>query len=78
MVKKRIRKNSLYELKKNFKKFNEKVLNGYEPHKGRYTKLAEKLKESAPIYLIDRLKQLDNDKIIEKAKILKVKLNKKK
>ena len=78
MVKKRIRKNSLFELKQNFRKFNEKVLNGFVLHKGRYTKLAEKLRESAPIYLIDRLKQLDNDKIIEKAKLFKVKVNNKK
>ena len=78
MVKKRIAKNSLFDLQQNFQKFNDKVLNRFEYHKGRYTKLAEKLKESAPISLIDKLKQLDNDKIIEKAKFFKIKMNKKK
>ena len=53
------------------------MLHRFEYHKGRYTKLAEKLKESAPIYLIDKLKQLDNDKIMEKAKFFKINMNKK-
>ncbi len=78
MVKKRISKNTLFDLQHNFQKFNEKILNGFTAHKGRYTKLAEKLIECAPIYLINRLKKLDDDKKIEKAKYFKVNINKQK
>lgn len=78
MVKKRISKNSLISLKRNFKKFNEKLLKNYQIHKGRYTKLADKIQENAPLYLINKLKKLDNDKIKENAIYLRVNMNKKK
>jgi hypothetical protein len=78
MVKKRISKNILFDLQQNFQKFNDKILNGFAGHKGRYTKLAESLRESAPIFLINKLKKLDNDKKIEKAKYFKINLIKKK
>ena len=78
MVKKRINQNSLFYLKQNFKKFNEKLLRGYEVHKGRYTKLADKIRNCAPIYLVNKLKKLDDEKIRERAKYFGVNLNKKK
>ena len=78
MVKKRIGPNSLFDLKQNFQKFNDKVLRGFVTHKGRYTKLADKIGNSAPMYLINKLQKLDNEKIMEKAKFLKVSVNKKK
>ena len=71
MLKKRIRPTSLFSLKQNFKKFNEKILRGFESHKGRYSKLADKIRDFAPIHLINKLHELDDEKIKEKAKFLK-------
>ena len=76
MVKKRIDHDSLFFLKQNFKSFNEKLFRGYEIHKGRYTKLADKIRNFAPIYLINKLRQLDDEKIKEKAKYFRVRLKK--
>ena len=78
MLKKRIGPTSLFSLKQNFKKFNEKILRGFESHKGRYSKLADKIRDFAPIHLINKLHELDNEKIKEKAKFLKANINKNK
>lgn len=75
MLKKRIPSNSLFCLRQNFKRFNEKYLKGFIPHKGRYTNLAEKIRDSAPIFLINKLQKLDTEKIKERAKYLKVREN---
>ena len=75
MLKKRIPSNSLFCLRQNFKRFNEKYLKGFIPHKGRYTNLAEKIRDSAPIFLINKLQKLDAEKIKERAKYLKVREN---
>ena len=77
MLKKRIRPTSLFSLKQDFKRFNEKVLRGFESHRGRYTILADKIRDFAPIFLINKLYKLDDEKIKENAKYLNADLNKK-
>ena len=78
MLKKRCDDDSIIYLKKRYEKFNDEVRNYKRnfQYKGRYTKLADKLIKNAPSYLIKRLKQLDKENLISKAKYLNVDLTK--
>ena len=73
-----ILKYSIIYLKKRYEKFNEEVRNYKRnfKYKGRYTKLADKIRKNAPSYLIKRLKQLDEENLISKAKYFHVDLSK--
>lgn len=84
MIKKRCTKDTMIYLKKQYEKFNDEIKNYKRSfrYKGRYTKLADKIRKNAPSYLIKRLKQLDEENLISKAKyfnvdLTKVQLNKK-
>ena len=78
MIKKRCDNDSIIYLKKKYEKFNEEVRNYKRnfKYKGRYTKLADKIGKNAPSYLINRLKQLDEENLISKAKYFHVDLSK--
>ena len=78
MIKKRCDNDSIFYLKKKYEKFNEEVRNYKRnfKYKGRYTKLADKIGKNAPSYLINRLKQLDEENLISKAKYFHVDLSK--
>ena len=78
MIKKRCDNDSIIYLKKKYEKFNEEVRNYKRnfKYKGRYTKLADKIRKNAPSYLINRLKQLDEENLISKAKYFHVDLSK--
>ena len=45
-------------------------------HKGRYTQLADKIRKNAPNYLLNRLKKLDQENLISKAKYFHVDVTK--
>ena len=76
MIKKSCTNDSIIFLRKKFEKFNDdiKFLKRNFKYKGRYTKLADKVRKYVPSYLIERLKQLDEENLIEKAKYLNVDL----
>lgn len=78
MIKKRCDNDSIIYLKKRYERFNEEVRNYKRnfKYKGRYTKLADKIRKNAPSYLIKRLKQLDEENLISKAKYFHVDLSK--
>ena len=78
MIKKRCDNRSIDYLKKEYEKFNDDLKNYKRNYKyiGRYSKLAEKIRKSAPNFLIKRLRQLDEENLISKAKYFKVDLNK--
>ena len=78
MIKKRVRNDGIYILKEDFKKFNEKLIQGFIPYRGRFSQLAEKIRYNAPSYLIDKLKKLDEEKLKINARYLNINLNKKK
>ena len=73
MLNKRVGSNSIFYLQQDYKKFNEKNVKGFHRYKGRYTKLSERIRNNAPSYLIDRLRELDLDKLKAKAKYFKIK-----
>ena len=78
MIKKRCTNDTIIYLKKQYEKFNDEM-NSYKRNfinKGRYTKLADKIRKNAPSYLINRLKQLDEENLISKAKYFHVDLSK--
>ena len=78
LIKKRCDNDSIVNLKKKYEQFNEDTKNYKRniKYKGRYTKLADKLRKNAPSYLINRLKQLDEENLILKAKYFNVDLSK--
>ena len=78
MIKKRCHNDSIIFLKKQYEKFNDdlKYPKRNYKYRGRYTKLADKIRKIAPIYLINRLKQLDKENLISKAKYFNVDLSK--
>ena len=78
MIRKRVRNDNIFILKEDFKKLNERLNKGFLSHKGRYSKLAEKIRYNAPSYLINKLQKLDEEKIKSKAKYFNINLNKKK
>ena len=65
---------NLHILMQNYKDFNEKINRKFSP-KGRFTNLANKIRNNAPTYLINRLKDLDKNKLIKRAKFLKTKID---
>ena len=77
MIKKRCTNDSIIFLRKKFEKFNVemKYFKRNFKYKGRYTQLADKIRKNAPSYLINRLKQLDEENLISKAKYLNVDLS---
>lgn len=75
MMKKRVGNDNIYYLKQDYKKFNEKIDRGFLAYKGRFSKLADKIRNNAPSYLIDKLQKLDKDKLKMKAKYFKINLN---
>ena len=79
LLKKRVDDNNLNSLGKNYRDFNEGVNKKIIP-KGRFTNLADKIRNNAPVFLIKRLEEMDKEKLKAKAKFLKSKIdfNKKK
>ena len=69
LVKNRIGNYNLFSLGQNYREFNDKMNKKIKP-KGRFTNLADKLRNNAPSFLINRLKQMDVDKLIARAKFL--------
>lgn len=61
----RISEKNLHELQKNFVLFNEKNFGMVGP-KGRFTNMAEKIKYNIPLYLYEKIKKLDTDKLISR------------
>ena len=65
---------NLHILIQNYKDFNEKINRKFSP-KGRFTNLANKIRNNAPTYLINKLKDLDKNKLVKRAKFLKTKID---
>ena len=61
---------NLNNLGHNYREFNEKMNRKFSP-KGRFTNLANKIMHHAPNYLVDKLRELDKNKLIKRAKFLK-------
>ena len=61
---------NLNNLGQNYREFNEKMNRKFSP-KGRFTNLANKIMHHAPNYLVDKLRELDKNKLIKRAKFLK-------
>ena len=61
---------NLNSLGQNYREFNDKINKRFSP-KGRFTNLANKIRNHAPIYLINKLRDLDKNKLIKRAKYLK-------
>ena len=78
MIKKRCSNDSIIYLKKKYEKFNDEM-KSYKKnhiHKGRYAQLADKIRKNAPNYLLNRLKKLDQENLISKAKYFHVDVTK--
>ena len=65
LLSKRISEKNLHDLQKKFVLFNEKNFGMVGP-KGRFTNMAEKIKYNIPLYLYEKIKKLDTDKLISK------------
>ena len=65
---------NLNSLGQNYREFNDKINKRYSP-KGRFSNLANKIRNHAPIYLINKLRDLDKNKLIKRAKYLKSNIN---
>ena len=59
----RLSQKHLLDLQNDYRVLNKK-LNGIVEPKGRFTILAEKLRYNLPLYLLEKLKQLDKDSIL--------------
>ena len=79
IIQKRVGSNNLFQLGQKYREFNEKMNRKFSP-KGRFTNLANRIRNNVPAYLVDRLKQLDKNKLINRAKYFKtnIKINEKK
>ena len=79
LLNKRVDDNNLNTLGKNYRDFNENMNKKIIP-KGRFTNLADKIRNNAPFFLIKRLEEMDKEKLIARAKFLKsnIDFNKKK
>ena len=64
--------NRLFCLQQDFQKFNEKLERGCASPKGRFSNLADKISCHAPLYLINKLKKIDQDNLKAKAKRYKI------
>ena len=65
LLSKRISLKNLYDLQKEFIVFNEKNF-GFVGPKGRFTNMAEKIKYNIPFYLYEKIRKLDEDKLISR------------
>ena len=65
LLSKRVSQNNLNVLQNNFIAFNEKNYGLVGP-KGRFTNMAEKIKYNIPLYLYEKIRQLDTDKLISR------------
>ena len=65
LLSKRVSQNNLNEMQKNFILFNEKNF-GMAGPKGRFTNMAEKIKYNVPLYLYEKIRKLDTDKLISR------------
>ena len=63
----RVSQKYLIDLQNEYRTLNKKIFGVIEP-KGRFTILAERLRYNLPLYLLERLKQLDKDTIISRMK----------
>ena len=70
LINPRISHLNLVSLQTNYRRLNKQVFGTVEP-KGRYSMLAEKLQYCVPLYLIKKLKDLDENVINAKAKYYK-------
>ena len=61
----RISEKNLHDMQKNFVAFNEKNFGLIGP-KGRFTNMAEKIKYSIPLYLYEKIKKLDIEKLVSR------------
>ena len=61
IIQKRVGSNNLFQLGQKYREFNEKMNRKFSP-KGRFTNLANRIRNNVPAYLVDRLKQLDKKK----------------
>ena len=77
MLKKRIGKMNMCGLKDDYRKLNEIIERRYLSYKGRYSKLADKISNFAPMFLIEKLHKLDEDNLKNKAKLFKINIIKK-
>ena len=69
-LQKRVGYANLISLGKNYREFNAKIERKFTP-KGRFADLANKIMNNAPNFLVNKLKDLDKNKIIKRAKYLK-------
>ena len=65
LMNQRISQKYLLDLQNDYRSLNKK-LNGVVEPKGRFTILADKLKYNLPLYLLEKLKQLDKDTILSR------------
>ena len=65
ILEKRISQKNLIDLQDDYRDLNKKLFNVFEP-KGRYTFLAEKLRYNLPSFLLEKMKKLDQDSIINR------------
>ena len=67
ILEKRVSQKHLIDLQDDYRELNKKLFNVFEP-KGRFTFLAEKLRYNLPSFLLEKMKQLDKDSIINRMK----------
>ena len=72
MMSKKLDRDRLYCLQQDFQKFNEILDRGCVSPKGRFSNLADKISNHAPLYLINKLKKLDQENLKVKAKRYKL------
>jgi len=65
ILEKRVSQKNLIDLQDDYRDLNKKLFNVFEP-KGRYTFLAEKLRYNLPSFLLEKMKKLDQDSIINR------------
>ena len=78
MIKNRCDNDSIFYLKQKYEKFNDDI-KSYKKnfnYKGRYTKLGDKIRKNIPSYLYYRLKELDKENLMAKAKYFNVDIKK--
>ena len=63
----RISENNLVDMRNEFRDLNKKIYGVLEP-RGRFTNLAEKLRYNLPLFLLEKLKQLDKEAILNRMK----------
>ena len=69
LVYKRLDRDNLYLLGQNYRDLNESMNRNYSP-KGRFTSLANRIKRNVPNHLIKKLREVDKNKLILRARLL--------